>query len=128
MLLGATPGLSPSFRVISVSYVCSHGLLLWPRPSLKFASHSDGYSYMLLLWSRPSFKITSYSFGYSYGLFLWANPNLKVTSYSYGYSSGLAPASELPATPIAIPPGLLGLSPSLRGFSCSYSSSYGLRL
>ena len=38
-------------------------------------------------------------------LSLWGGPSLRVTRYSSGYSYGVAPASELPGIPMAIPMG-----------------------
>ena len=56
----------------------------------------------LCLWDCPSLRITSYAYGYAHGVAL----SLRVTSYAYGYAYGMAPASELPAMPMAMNMGL----------------------
>ena len=36
---------------------------------------------------------------------LWGSPSLRVTNYASGYAYGVAPASESPAMPFAMPMG-----------------------
>ena len=137
------------------SYQLFLWLFLWGGPSLPITSYSYGYSYGVapasqlpaipvvipmaipMGWPQPP------SYQLFLWLFLWGGPSLQVTSYSYGYSYGAAPASQLPARPVAnlkaIPMGwpqppshqlflwlLLWGGPSLPVTSNSYGYSYGV--
>jgi hypothetical protein len=68
----------------------------WPQPQ------SYQLCLWLCLWGGPNLKLTSYAYGYAM-ICLWGGPNLKLTSYAYGYAYGVAPASKLPAMPMAMP-------------------------
>ena len=53
-------------------------------------------------------------------LFLWGRSRLLAASYAYAYSPGVAPASQLPAMPMAIPMRLSSLPVTIYAYSYSY--------
>ena len=57
---------------------------------------------LVMLMAMPMRKPRAQSYQLCLWLFLWGSPSLRVTCCAYGYAYGVAPASELPAIPMAI--------------------------
>ena len=80
-------------------------------------------NYQLCLWLCPWGFPQPQSYQLCLWLCLWGCPSLRVTSYACGYAYGVAPASELPAMPMAM---TMGLPSSLRVTSYAYGYAYGV--